>query len=73
MKLFFEKKSVFKKFLIFFDQNDKTLQLIHVKYTLKLCIQNKLLHLTTSLKGKSYERLFLAVDFYWLKIKFYVF
>ena len=36
----------------------------------KWCNQKKLLLLMTSLKGKLYDRLFLAAYFYWLKIKF---
>ena len=55
---------IFKNYLIFSWENDKTLQLIYVKCILRWCNQNKLLLFTPSLKGKSYEQLFLSADFY---------
>ena len=64
---------IFKNYLILSQQNDKNSQLIHVKCTLKWCNQNKLFFLTTSLKGKSYDLLFLLTDFYLLKTKFCTF
>ena len=46
---------------------------IHVKCTLKWFNQKKLLLLTTSLKGISYERLFLAANFHWQTVNFCAF
>ena len=63
---------IFNNYQIFSQQNDKALW-IHVKCTLKWFNQSKLLLLMTSLKQISYERLFLAADFYWLTVKFCTF